>query len=128
MPCLHYFAVIITDNFPYDIEFFCCKTLIFAQHNRLQPEFTNHSFSLDMYVHRLVAVKAIKEKPILSRNILNRRHIDNISDISKQFIRKQLTDLKLPLSIPFPNQNRSQVIPNACNSPHPLPHIKIYSK
>ena len=67
---------VLYDYFPYGIELFWGKTLIPRQYNGLHPEFAYHPFSLNMHMHLLVAIEAVKEKPVWPWNILDCRHID----------------------------------------------------
>jgi len=64
-------VTVLYDYFPYGIEFFWGKTLIPRQYNGLHPEFAYHPFSLNMHMHLLVAIEAVKEKPVWPWNILD---------------------------------------------------------
>jgi len=75
MPCLDNFdqigANLITDG----REFVRGKTMIGAQFDRFQPELAHHVSSSNMDMHGLVAVEAVKEKPVWTRDIRDAGHI-----------------------------------------------------
>ena len=52
--------------------------MVLCQRYRAQPELARHTLPLDMNVLRFVAVKAIKVKPVLAGNVLDRRHRSRI--------------------------------------------------
>ena len=54
--------------------------MIACQHHGFQPEFTNHILSLNMHMHLLITIEAVKEKTIWPRNILYCRHLYNYLD------------------------------------------------
>jgi hypothetical protein len=68
MPCLYYLdqigANLITDG----CEFARGKTVIGAQFDGLQPEFANQVLSLDMHMQGLVAVEAVEEESVWTRD------------------------------------------------------------
>jgi hypothetical protein len=76
IPCLHDPLPVSGDDFPNGVQLFCCETLIFCQRHRLDPEFADHPFPLNMDVHSLVTVEAVEEEPVWARNIADRWHID----------------------------------------------------
>jgi len=75
MPCLYNLdqvgANLITDG----REFARGTTVIGAQFDGLQPKFADHMLSLNVHMHGLVAVKAVKEKSVWARDTYYARHI-----------------------------------------------------
>jgi hypothetical protein len=62
------------DQSPYNIQFPGSKAVICCKLNGLKPELTRLPFPSDVDVNRLVAVKAIKEEPIGSGDVLDSWH------------------------------------------------------
>jgi hypothetical protein len=62
------------DRSPYYIQFPGSKAVICCKLNGLKPELTRLPFPSDGDVNRLVAVKAIKEEPIASGDVLDSWH------------------------------------------------------
>jgi hypothetical protein len=75
IPCLHDPRPVSHDDLAYSIQLFSRETLVSCQRNRLNPEFADHPFPLNMYVIPLITIKAVKEKPVRPGNIADRRHI-----------------------------------------------------
>jgi len=63
-----------SDHSPNRVELPGGKTVIGCQLDRLKPELTRPVFPTYMNVNRLIAVEAIEEEPVWSRDILDSRH------------------------------------------------------
>jgi hypothetical protein len=75
MPCLYNLDKIGANLTTDGRELARGKTVIGTQFDRLEPEFANHVFSLNMHIHGLVAVEAVKEKSVWTRDIGYAGHI-----------------------------------------------------
>jgi hypothetical protein len=76
IPCLLDPVPVFRNDPPYGIQLFGCETLIPCQGHGLKPEFTQHPIPLNMYVHSLITVEAVKEEPVWPWNITDRWHIN----------------------------------------------------
>jgi hypothetical protein len=56
------------------IQFSCRKSIVSTQGHGLEPIFADFIVPLDVHVFRLIAVKAVKEEPIGTGNVLDGWH------------------------------------------------------
>jgi len=91
MPCLRNDIAMSFDQSPYHIQLPGSEAVVCCKLNGLKPELTRLPFPPDVDVNRLVAVKAIKEEPIGSGDVLDSWH----SNAAVFFI-NNATNFKLP--------------------------------
>jgi hypothetical protein len=62
-------------NQPADaVQFGGRKPLVEAEHDRFQPELSDHMLTPNMHMLRLVAVEAVEKEPVRTGHITDRRH------------------------------------------------------
>ena len=54
------------------------EAVVAGEFNRLQPELTYYSLTLDVNMHRFVTVEAIEKEPVGAGNILDRGHGEEV--------------------------------------------------
>jgi hypothetical protein len=73
MPCLEDHLKVVLNHLTNPVQLSWREPMVAAQGQRLEPELTEHALSLHMDVLGLVAVEAIEEEPVLTRDTLDRR-------------------------------------------------------
>lgn len=74
MPNLYDLREAIHYQFPNLIEFLRTEAIIPRERYRFKPKLARAAIALNMHMHGLVAIEAIKEQPVRSRDIRNRWH------------------------------------------------------
>src|SRR5262245_48873766 len=74
IPCLHHPLQADADDVPNPIQFLRREALVLCQANRFEPELTRFPLAPNVNVPRFIAIEAVEEEPIRTRNAVNRRH------------------------------------------------------
>jgi hypothetical protein len=74
MPYLDHLCEALHYQFPNLIEFLRTESIIPRKRNWFKPKLARAAIAFDMHMHELVTIEAIKEQPVRSRDIRNRRH------------------------------------------------------
>lgn len=74
MPCLQNRIVMNFNQSPYHVQLPGSKAVICCKLKGVKPEFARPVFPSNVHMNRLVTVKAVKEEPVRSRDVLNSRH------------------------------------------------------
>jgi hypothetical protein len=75
MPCLLNSPIISDDYCANTIQFNGVESVVHAQLDGFKPVLAKFSFTLDVNVHWLVAIKTVKKEPIGSRNSFDGWHV-----------------------------------------------------
>jgi hypothetical protein len=74
MPCLHDAREIRLHQASNTVQFHGGEAVVRGKDQRLQPEFAQPVFSLNVHVPRFVAVEAVEEEPVRTRDVLDGGH------------------------------------------------------
>jgi hypothetical protein len=73
-PCLLNPSQVDLNDGPNLVQLLCREAMILGQCDRLDPKLTDHTLSSDVDVRGLVAVKAVKVKPVRTRDTFDCGH------------------------------------------------------